>query len=59
MTYPKFRKLGLRYYLERQELTALLFKQSDKSLSFIQFQAALKEYTMNDLLEKLHLNLKE
>lgn len=59
ITYPKFKKLGLRYDVERQELNALLFKQSDKTLSFIQFQSAMKDYCMDELFEKLHSNLKK
>lgn len=59
ITYPKFRKIGLRYDVNRQELNALLFKYCDKYPSFIRFQSVMKEYDMNELLEKLHSNLKE
>lgn len=57
--YPKFREIGLRYDVKRQELNALLFEQNNKDSSFIKFQSAMKEYDMNELLEKLYSNLKE
>lgn len=58
-TYPKFKKMGLKYNIKRQELNALLFKQIAKDISFIKFQSAMKEYDMDELLEKLHSSFKE
>ncbi len=56
-TYPNFENAGIRYDVNRQEVNALLFKHSDKESSFIQFQSAMKSYSMDELLEKLHLIL--
>lgn len=53
-TYPKFEKTCIKYDVNRQEVNALLFKYSDKYSSFIQFQSAMKSYSMDELLEKLH-----
>ena len=53
-TYPKFEKIGIKYDIERQEVNALLFKHSNKYSNFIQFQSAMKSYSIDELLEKLH-----
>ncbi|MCG1010928.1 hypothetical protein J4760_12945 [Salinicoccus sp. ID82-1] len=58
-TYPKFEKTSIKYDVNRQEVNALLFKYSDKDSSFIQFQSVMKSYSMNELLEKLHLVLRK
>lgn len=58
-TYPKFEKTGIKYDMNRQEVNALLFKHGDKHSSFIQFQSAMKPYSMDELLEKLHLVVKK
>lgn len=58
-TYPKFENTSIKYDVGHQEVSALLFKYSDKYSSFIQFQSAMKLYSMDELLEKLHLVLRK
>lgn len=58
-TYPKFENTSIKYDVNRQEVNALLFKYSDKDSSFIQFQSAMKSYSMDELLEQLHLVLRK
>lgn len=53
-TYPKFKKLDINYDVNRQEVNALLFKFNDQYNSFIKFQPAMKKYSMDELLKKLH-----
>lgn len=53
-TYPKFKKIDINYDVKRQELNALLFKFNDQYNSFIKFQTAMKEYSIDELLKKLH-----
>lgn len=53
-TYPKFKKLDINYDVKRQEVTALLFKFNEQYNSFIKFQPAMKKYSMDELLKKLH-----
>lgn len=57
-TYPKFENTSIKYDVSRQEVSALLFKYSNKYSSFIQFQSAMKSYSMDELLGKLHLVLR-
>ncbi|WP_271400435.1 hypothetical protein [Salinicoccus roseus] len=58
-TYPKFENTSIKYDVNRQEVNALLFKYSDKDTSFIQFQSEMKSYSMDELLQKLHLVLRK
>ena len=57
-TYPKFKKLDINYDVKRQEVIALLFKFNEQYNSFIKFQPAMKKYSMDELLKKLHLVVK-
>lgn len=57
-TYPKFKKIGINYNVKRQELNALLFKFNAQYNSFIKFQTAMKEYSIDELLKKLHMIVK-
>ena len=57
--YPKFEKKDIKYDVKRQEVNALLFKHSHKHCSFIQFQSAMKSYSLDELLEKLHSVVKK
>lgn len=52
--YPKFETAGIEYNIKRQDVNGLLFKHNDNYPSFIQFQSAMKPYSTNELLEKLH-----
>lgn len=54
-TYPNFENTSIKYDISYLEVTSLLFKSSDKYHSFIQFQSAMKLYSMDERLEKLHL----
>lgn len=58
-TYPKFENTSIKYDMSHTEVSALLFKYSDKYSSFIQFQSAMKLYSRTELLEKLHLAFKK
>lgn len=53
-TYPKFKILDINYDVKRQQVLALLFKFNDQYNSFIKFQPAMKKYSMDELLKKLH-----
>lgn len=57
--YPKFEEMGIAYDVKRQEVNRLLFKKCDKYASFIKFQSAMKSYSIDELLERLHLIVKE
>lgn len=52
--YPKFEKENIKYNVSRQEVNSLLYKYSQEHSSFIQFQSAMKPYSVDELLEKLH-----
>ena len=54
LTYPKFKKLDINYDVKRQQVVALLFKFNEQYNSFIKFQPAMKKYSMDELLKKLH-----
>lgn len=53
-TYPKFKNLDINYDVKRQQVVALLFKFNEQYNSFIKFQPAMKKYSMDELLKKLH-----
>lgn len=53
-TYPKFKKLDINYDVKRQQVVAWLFKFNEQYNSFMKFQPAMKKYSMDELLTKLH-----
>lgn len=58
LKYPKFKDIDLGHYAMRQEVNAMLFKYNEQYSSFLKFQSAMKEYTMDELLNNLHEILK-
>lgn len=52
--YPKFKKIGIQYNINRQDVNALLFKHDNEYTSFIEFQSAKKSYSLNELLDELY-----
>lgn len=56
-SYPAFESYGINYDIKRQEVNVLLFGYDVGYPSFIKFQAAMKTFSMDELLNKLHLIL--